>query len=228
MSTKPVVAEFCRAYYLGVIEYNEAMRLQERLVEARISRQIPDTILFLQHPPVLTIGASGREENIIAPRNVLADEGVTIVYTDRGGDITVHEPEQLVGYPVFDLSTKGKDLHQYVRNLEEVVIRTLGEYSITAHRLPGYTGVWVGDEKICAIGIRVSKWGTKHGFALNVNNGLKCFSYIHPCGITDRGVTSMSRLLGHEVSIDDVVLHIIEHCSQVFNLDTKLEHPEFT
>ncbi len=219
------VAGHCRAYYLGIVEYTEALRLQEQLVKARIAGDIPDTVLFLQHPPVITIGAYGRGENVIASRDVLSNEGVAIVYTDRGGDITVHEPGQLVGYPIFNVNSKGKDLHQYVRNLEEVVIRTLNDYSIAAHRDSAYPGVWVGEEKICAIGIRVSRWVTKHGFALNINNDLKNFSYINPCGITDRSVTSMSRLLARELNIRSVMLRIIEHCSQIFELEITIEEP---
>jgi lipoate-protein ligase B len=228
MSRTPSIssAQLCQAYYLGVIEYSEALRLQERLVEARIAGDIPDIILFLQHPPVITMGASAREKNIIGPRDALKNEGVAIVYTDRGGDITVHEPGQLVCYPVFNLKTMERDIHLYVRNLEEVVIRTLSEFSIAAHRESGYPGVWAGEEKICAVGIRVSKWVTKHGFALNVNNDLRYFSYVHPCGITDKRVTSMSRLLGHKLNMENVMLRIIENCSQVFCSDIKLKSPE--
>ena len=220
-------AALCQAYYLGVIEYGEALRLQESLVKARIAGDIPDTILFLQHPPVITMGTSAREENIIATEDSLKKEGLDIVYTDRGGDITVHEPGQLVCYPVFDLKTKERDLHLYVRNLEEVVIRTLSEFSIAAHRESSYPGVWVGEEKICAVGIRVSKWVTKHGFALNINNDLKYFSYVYPCGIIDKRVTSMSQLLGHKLNMENVMLRIIENCSQVFCSDIKLKSPEY-
>jgi lipoyl(octanoyl) transferase len=217
----------CQACYLGVIEYAEALRLQERLVAARIAGDIPDTILFLQHPPVITMGISAREENIIASKESLKNEGIAVVCTDRGGDITVHEPGQLVCYPVFDLKTKARDLHLYVRNLEEAVIRTLSEFSIAAHRESRYPGVWVGDEKICAIGIHVEQWVTKHGFALNVNNDLRCFSFVHPCGITDKRVTSMSRLLGHKLHMENVMLRLIENCSQVFRSDIKLKPPEY-
>ncbi len=229
MNQTPVVssAQACQAYYLGVIEYGEALRLQERLVEARIAGDIPDTILFLQHPPVITMGTSARGENIIAPKESLKNEGIAIVYTDRGGDITVHEPGQLVCYPVFDLKTQERDLHLYVRNLEEAVIRTLSEFSIAAHRESSYPGVWVGEEKICAVGIRVSQWVTKHGFALNVNNDLRYFSYVYPCGIADKRVTSMSRLLGHKLNMENVMLRIIENCSQVFCSDIKLKPPEY-
>jgi len=218
--------ELCQAYDLGIIEYNKALQLQGRLVSARLANDIPDIILFLQHPPVLTIGVFGGEENIIVPRDVLADEGVAIVRTDRGGNITCHEPGQLVGYPIFNLNTKGRDLHQYVRNLEEVIIRTLCDYSIGAQRDSKHPGVWVGEEKICALGIRVTRWVTKHGFALNVNNELKHFSHVHPCGIANGGVTSMSRLLGHEVMIKDVMLCIVNHCTQVFNIAVELKSPK--
>ena len=229
MSGTPSIssAELCQAYYLDTVEYSEALRLQERLVKARIVGDIPDTILFLQHPPVITMGTSAREENIIAPKDSLKNEGLAIVYTDRGGDITVHELGQLVCYPVIDLKTKEKDLHLYVRNLEEVVIRTLSEFFITAHRESSYPGVWVAEEKICAIGIRVSKWVTKHGFALNVNNDLKYFSFVYPCGITDKRVTSMSQLLGHKLNMENVMLRIIENFSQVFCSDIKLKPLEY-
>lgn len=211
------IAGLCRAYDLGTVEYDEALRLQEQLVKARLTGDFPDSILFLQHPPVLTIGAARGEENIIVSKDVLANEGVTICHTDRGGDITYHGPGQLIGYLIFNLETKGKDLHQYVRNIEEVIIRVLRDYSITAHRDSKYPGVWVGEEKICALGIRFTRWVTKHGFALNINNELRYFSYIHPCGITDRRVTSMSLLLGHELAIGDVISCAIKHSSQVFN-----------
>lgn len=212
-----------QAYDLGIIDYARALRLQEQLVKARIADEIPDTILFLQHFPVITLGTSGKDRNILFPRDLLKNEGMALFNTDRGGDITVHEPGQLVGYPIINLTTKGRDLHQYVRNLEEVVIRTLNDYSIESHRDPEYPGVWVDSEKVCAIGIRVSKWVTKHGFALNINNDLKCFSYINPCGITDKGVTSMSRLLSSELDIKNVMLKIIEHFSQVFDVEIKIE-----
>ena len=219
-------ANLCRAYDLGLIGYEKALQWQGQLVKARLANTLPDTILFLQHPPVLTIGVSGGEENIVVSKDVLANDGVALVHTDRGGNITCHEPGQLVGYPIFNLNTKGKDLHQYVRNLEEVIIRTLCDYSIFAHRNSKHPGVWVGEGNICALGIRVTKWVTKHGFALNINNELKCFSYVHPCGVINGSVTSMSRLLNHRLMIEDVILCIIKHCSEVFNITIELESPE--
>jgi len=207
----------CRVFNLDTVDFAEASHLQSELIELRLAGRIPDVILFLQHPPVLTIGAFGGEQNVMVPRDVLEKEGISVTHTDRGGDVTYHGPGQLVGYPILDLKTRGRDLHQYVHDLEEVVISTLGDYSISAHRDPDYPGIWVGQEKICAMGIRVAHWVTKHGFALNVNNDLKPFSYINPCGIVDRGVTSMRQLLGQELEIRDVINSMIRHFSVVFD-----------
>lgn len=212
------MSTLCQAYDLDIVEYGKALRLQDELVKARLVNDIPDVILFLQHPPVLTIGASGGEQNITVSKDVLTKEGITTFHTDRGGDATYHEPGQLVGYLIFNIETRGKDIHKYVRDLEEVIIKTLHDYAIAAQRDPKYPGVWVGSEKICALGIRLTKWVTKHGFALNINNTLRCASYIHPCGITNRGVTSMSLLLGHGLIIEDVISCVIKHSSQVFDI----------
>ncbi len=215
------MTSLCRVYDLGVVEYEESLRLQDELVSARIAGDIPDVILFLQHPPVFTIGASGSEANIIASRDLLDSEGISVLHIDRGGDITYHGPGQLMGYLIFDLKANGRGIHQYVRNLEEVVIRTLDAFSIPAYRYPQCPGVWVGQGKICALGIRVSRWVTKHGFALNVNTDLEYFNYIIPCGITDRRVTSMSRLLGRDIALEDVTSCMLEQCAQVFNTDIR-------
>jgi lipoate-protein ligase B len=212
-------ARGCRVFNLGIIDFAEASQLQSELIEQRLAGKIPDVILLLQHPPVITIGAFGGEQNIIVPRDVLEKEGISVTHTDRGGDVTYHGPGQLVGYLILDLKARGRDVHQYVHDLEEVVIRTLGDYSINAHRDPDYPGIWVGQEKICALGIRVVHWVTKHGFALNVNNDLKPFSYINPCGIVDRGVTSMRQLLGQELEIRDVTNSMIRHFSAVFGIN---------
>jgi len=209
----------CQAYNLGIIEYEKARQLQNNLVSARIAGDIPDIALLLQHPPVLTIGASGNEQNILTSRDRLASEGISVIATDRGGDVTYHGPGQLVGYLIFDLKTKGKGLHQYVRHLEEVIIRTLNYFSITAHRDPQYPGVWVGHAKIGALGIRVSRWVTKHGFALNVNTDPKHFACITPCGIADRQVTSMAQLLGHEIALEAVASCLCEQCARVFHIN---------
>ena len=219
-------ASLCRAYDLGLVEYEKALKLQNNLVSARLAGEIPDVILLLQHPPVLTIGVSGSEENIVASRDLLAGEGVAILHVDRGGGITYHGPGQLVGYPIFDLKTKGKGIQQYVRHLEEVIIRTLDVFSIPANHDSQYPGVWVGQDKICALGIRVTHWVTKHGFALNVNTDLKYFDYITPCGITNRHVTSVSQLLGYDIALEDVTSCIFELCAQVFNMNIRQESTE--
>ena len=209
----------CRVFNLDTVGFAEASHLQSELIELRLAGRIPDVILFLQHPPVLTIGAFGGEQNVIISQDALKREGISIAHTDRGGDITYHGPGQLVGYPILDLKIRGRDVHQYVHDLEEVVIRTLDDYSIEAQRDPDYPGVWVGQEKICALGIRVVHWVTKHGFALNISNDLIPFSYINPCGITDRGTTSMQKVLGQKPKIGEVTNSIMRHFSAVFGIN---------
>ena len=211
-------SNLCQAYDLGIIEYEKALQLQNNLVSTRLNDEIPDIILFLQHPSVVTIGLSGSEENVIASKELLIDKGIRVLHVDRGGDVTYHGPGQLVGYPIFDLSTKGKDIHQFVRNLEKVIIQTLDTFSIPAYHDSQYPGVWVGREKICALGIRVTRWVTKHGFALNVNPDLSHFNYITPCGIADREVTSIAQLLGHNIAMEDVTTCLLEQYAQVFNV----------
>ena len=219
-------ATLCRTYDLGVVEYSKSLQLQNNLVSARLASEIPDVMLLLQHVPVLTVGASRKVEDIIVSRDLLDNEEISVFYTDRGGNVTYHGPGQLVGYLIFDLKTKGKDVHRFVHNIEEVIIRTLDAFSISAYVDPQYPGVWVGQSKICALGVRVAHWVTKHGFALNVNTDLRAFDFIIPCGITDRQVTSMSQLLGHDVALEDVTSCVLEQCAAVFNMDVKQESVE--
>ena len=214
----PYKMNLCCTYDLGLTEYNKALQIQDKLASACSAGTSPNVILFLEHPSVLTIGRSGSEENIITSRNLLDEEGIHVFHVDRGGDITYHGPGQLVGYLIFDLRAQGRDVHQHVRNMEEVIIRGLSEFSIEGKRHPQYPGVWVRDEKICSLGIRVSRWITRHGFALNVNTDLRYFNYINPCGITDKRVTSMSNLLGHDIDMGDVKLCLLRHVAQVFDL----------
>lgn len=216
-------SDYCRVFNLGLIGYTEALHLQDSLVRERIAGNVPDTILLLQHPPTITIGASGGEENILTSRDILAQQGISIFHTDRGGNITWHGPGQLVGYPIFDLGSRGMTLHHYVWSLEKVIIDTLHEFSIPAHRDHKYPGVWVGQNKICSLGIRISRWVTKHGFALNASNDLKYLSYIRPCGIADRGVTSMSQQLGRRIAVEDVVSSLLEHLPRVFRINLREE-----
>jgi lipoyl(octanoyl) transferase len=195
---------------LGRVGYDEALALQQQLVEERRNGAIPDTLLLLEHPPVITLGVKTRRgpNHIVAAPEQLAREGVTVHETGRGGDVTYHGPGQLIGYPIFDLAPDRKDVHRYVRDLEEVIIRAIAEFGIEGRRVAGLTGVWVGplgrEEKIAAIGVRISRWITSHGFALNVSANLAHFNLIVPCGIADRGVTSMERLLGHPIPMADV------------------------
>jgi lipoyl(octanoyl) transferase len=184
---------------LGRVAYEAAWELQRDLVAARQTGSAPDTLLLLEHPPVITLGRSGESAHLLGSEAELERRGVAFVETDRGGDITFHGPGQIVGYAIVDLAARGRDLHRYLRDLEAVLIRALAEFGIVAGRVDGLTGVWVGDAKVAAIGIRVSRWVTHHGFALNVDTDLSYFDLIVPCGIADRRVTSMEALLGHAV-----------------------------
>ena len=194
---------------LGTISYEDGLALQAKLVEERRAGAIPDTLLLLQHPPVITLGVKTRRgpNHIVATDAALAEEGVTVHETGRGGDVTYHGPGQLVGYPILDLAPDRKDVHVYVRDIEEMLIRTAASFGIDAKRVPGLTGVWVGpdgrEEKLAAIGIRISRWITSHGFALNVSTNLEHFNLIVPCGIADRQVTSLEKLLGRTVTIGE-------------------------
>lgn len=181
---------------------------------------------MLEHPPTLTLGKSGKLENLLVPSEELASRGVSLFFTDRGGDITYHGPGQLVAYPILDLAAYGKDIHRYVSDLQEVVIRTLADFSIAARRDERHVGVWVGDEKIAAIGVAVHRWVTMHGLALNVNPILEHFRLINPCGITDKGVTSMTKLLSKDMPVRDVAGILVRHFSAVFNATVEFVTPE--
>ena len=207
---------------LGLVAYGAGLELQAGLVEERRSGAIGDTLLLLEHPPVITLGVKtrGKQVNIVASPEVLAAEGVSVFETGRGGDITYHGPGQLVGYPILDLRPDRCDVHRYVRDIEEALIIALREFDIEGGRLAGRTGVWVGpdgrEEKVAAIGVRISRWITSHGFALNVGTNLEHFQLIVPCGIADRGVTSIERLLGRGVAMKDVEDAVVRAFSRVF------------
>jgi lipoyl(octanoyl) transferase len=204
--------------HLGVVPYGDALALQQSLVEDRKAGRIPDQLLLLEHPPVITLGAKTRSDrsHIVATEEMLQTSGVEVVETGRGGDVTYHGPGQLVGYPIFDLKPDRCDVHRYVRDLETVLIRAVAQAGVSAGRMPGLTGVWVGDEKVAAIGIRISRWVTSHGFALNVSTDLDYFDLIVPCGITDRGVTSLAALLGRPLSSHDIAPRLVSHFCDVF------------
>jgi lipoyl(octanoyl) transferase len=202
---------------LGVISYAEALEVQRALVEDRKAGRVPDTLLLLQHPHVVTIGVKkdGRR-NIVATPDQLTRLGVEIFETGRGGDVTYHGPGQLVGYPIIDLDPDRRDVHRYVRDLEEVMIRVCEDYRLTAGRIAGLSGAWIGGDKIGAVGVRISRWVTSHGFAFNVTTDLDFFRLIVPCGIADRGVTSLRLAAGTEPPMDEVETRFVERFAEVF------------
>ncbi len=208
----------CTVYHLGLIAYSDAYHLQRQLLCQRVNNEITDTLLLLEHPPTITIGKSGKLENVLASQAQLAEAGVSLFFVDRGGDVTYHCPGQLVAYPIIDLRQRGRDVHQYLRELEEVIIRTLNDFSIDACRDRSHAGVWVKGREIAAIGLRVSKWVSMHGFALNVNTDLEQFSLINLCGFSDRKATSISALLSQDVSMEAVTEKLLAHFSEVFDL----------
>src|SRR5213592_3915137 len=194
----------CELRNLDLVTYENGTQLQQRLVELRQQDTIPDQLLLLEHPPVITLGRGGDVRNLLAPPEALREHGVRFYETTRGGDITYHGPGQIVGYPIIHLGEGSRDVRKYVTKLEEVLIRTAAEYGVTAERIPGRRGIWVGDNKIAAIGVRIARWVTSHGFALNVNTNLEHFRLITPCGIEGAGVTSIAKLNGREIPIGEV------------------------
>jgi lipoyl(octanoyl) transferase len=208
--------------HLGIVSYAEGLALQAELVNERRAGTIPDTLLLLQHPHVLTIGVKkGGRANIVAAAEQLAALGVEVFETGRGGDVTYHGPGQIVGYPIFDLNPDRRDVHRYVRDLEEVMIRVCASYGMEAGRQAGMSGAWIdhptrGPEKIGAIGVRISRWVTSHGFAFNVSTDLSFFDLIVPCGISDRGVTSLERVTGSIHDLADVAVRLSETMATVF------------
>jgi len=213
----------CITYQLGLIEYSEANNLQRKLLHQRLDGKISDILLLLEHPPTITIGKSGKLENILASQEQLSKEGIAVFFTDRGGDVTYHGPGQLVGYPIIDLRRRGKDVHKYVRDLEEVILRTLRSFSISACRDINHAGVWVKEDEVAAIGLIIKRWVSMHGFALNINPNLEHFSLINPCGFSNRRATSMSKLLGQEVSMEEVIERLVAHFSTVFDTPMELD-----
>jgi len=210
---------------LGRVDYASALEMQRELVEDRRAGRIGDTLVLLEHPPVITLGAKtrGSRANVVASPSALAAEGVEVHETGRGGDVTYHGPGQLVGYPIFDLRPDRCDVHRYVRDLEEALIAAVERLGVRAGRVKGLTGVWVGpegrEEKLAAIGVRISRWITSHGFALNVGTDLRHFDLIVPCGIADRGVTSLERLLGRPVPLAEAEDAVVEGVGSVFHRD---------
>lgn len=201
---------------LGLVPYGDAEELQRKLVADRQRHLIADQLLLLEHPPVITRGVRAGADNILASPSVLRQRRVEIHDARRGGDVTYHGPGQLVGYPILLLKPDRCDVHRYVRDLEEVVIRAVAEFDVRATRIPGLTGVWVGNDKLAAMGVRLSRWVTSHGFALNVTTDLDDFTLIRPCGLTDRGVTSLARLTRAEIPVAAVAACVARRFAEVF------------
>ena len=203
------------------MEYGAAFDLQRQLVEARKEGGVPDQLLLVEHPHVITLGRNGHLENLLAGERVLARAGIAFYPTDRGGDITYHGPGQLVGYPILDLREWRRDVGAYVRAIEQAIIDTLADYGILAGRIPKLTGVWVGGRKLAAIGVHLSRWITSHGFALNVHTDLSYFQYIVPCGLA-KPVASMAQL-GVRASLEEVSQSLAGHFGRVFDREMLLE-----
>ena len=204
---------------LGLVEYAEGLRLQQEMVAQRKAGAIPDTLLLLEHPHVYTLGRNAKQENLLVSPEWLASRGAQLFETDRGGDITYHGPGQLVGYPIFNLAEHRRDIAWFMRSLEEVFIGVAEDFGVKAGRSAGAPGVWVGNDKLVAMGVHVSRWVTSHGFAFNVNTDLRYFDCIVPCGLRDKGVTSLAKLLGHPIDMGDVRKKVINGFGRVFGLD---------
>jgi lipoyl(octanoyl) transferase len=207
---------------MGVVPYAEAHALQERLVSARVAGSIGDVLLLLEHPPVVTLGRGGKERNLLVSREALVARGIEVADIGRGGDVTYHGPGQLVAYPIIDLKPDRCDVRRYVRDLEEVMVRVASDYGVHAQRIEGLTGAWVEDRKIGAIGVRISRWVTMHGFALNVSTRLSDFDVIIPCGIAGKSVTSLAAETGTTVAMSDVEPRAAHHLGQIFGASVEL------
>ena len=223
-------------YDLGLVDYRYVWDLQRRAQQLLINQKkakressaaspteklVNDMLFFVEHPHVYTLGKSGDKGNLLKGLAELAQIDAEFIEIDRGGDITYHGPGQIVGYPILDLNRHFTDIHKYLRLIEEVIIHTCADFDIDAGRIKGLTGVWVGNEKICAMGIRCSRWVTMHGFALNVNTDLSYFDHIVPCGISDKKVTSMQKLLNRHIKSEKVKRSIIKHMSDLFGVTAK-------
>jgi lipoyl(octanoyl) transferase len=205
--------------WLGSTSYPEATRLQQQLVASRRGGEISDTLLLLEHPPVITFGRGADPGHVLAGEQELKRRGIEIHDAGRGGDVTYHGPGQLVGYPIVALEGDRRDAHRYLRAIEQALIEAVAEFGVTAGRVDGLTGVWVGEDKLAAIGVRLSTgWITSHGFALNVHGDLSGFETIVPCGIRDRGVTSLARLTGRHVTVEEAAECVAPHVARVLGL----------
>ncbi len=204
---------------LGFIDYKEAWELQKEVLELRLNSKVSDVLFLLEHPHTYTLGKIADKKNLVASQEYLNKNNVSVYEIDRGGDITYHGPGQIVGYPIINLNQWQNDTHKYLRALEELIIQTCSYYGLKSARVPKYTGVWLDERKIAAIGIKVSRWITMHGFAFNVNTDLSLFSGIIPCGISDKEVTSLQKELNREIEIDEVKTLLVKNFKEIFNYD---------
>jgi lipoyl(octanoyl) transferase len=209
----------CKFENLGLVGYADGLRRQRERVAARKAGVIPDTLLLLEHPHVYTLGRNAKTENLLISAEELAARGAQVFEIERGGDVTYHGPGQLVGYPILDLAQHRRDIAWYMRSLEEVFLAVAGEYGIQAGRLAGAPGVWVRNDKLVALGVHISRWVTSHGFAFNVNTDLRYFDWIVPCGLRDRGVTSLQKLLGRPVEMEEVAGRVVRQFGRVFEVE---------
>ncbi len=216
---------------IGMVEYGAAWELQRRIVAARKADAVPDVLLLCEHPHVITLGRNGNLGNLRASGQMLRQMGVSFFETDRGGDITYHGPGQLVGYPILNLAEIRRDVAWYMRSLEEAMIRATAEFGIPSMRVAGRTGVWIdvpaesgGEEKLAAIGVHLSRWVTSHGFAYNVSTDLRYFDLIVPCGIEDKRATSLEKILGRGVKMEEVSPRIAAHLGELLGLDLRPAH----
>lgn len=204
---------------LGTIDYKEAWELQRNIFDQRYINEIDDILLLLEHPQTYTLGKTADRQNLVGNEDYIRKNNISVYHIDRGGDITYHGPGQIVGYPIFNLNNWTKDTHKYLRALEEILIQTCADYGLTAERNTKYTGVWIEERKIGAIGIKVSRWITMHGFAFNINTDLSLYNGIIPCGINDKGVTSLKKELNREIDIQEVKTKILNHTLKIFEYD---------
>jgi lipoate-protein ligase B len=214
----------CIVPYLGIVPYELALRLQQGLMQARAEGRIGDVLLLLQHPSVFTIGRFRGGADIIVAQETLARDGVAIFHTNRGGGVTYHGPGQLVGYPIVNLRENGLGVREYIERLETAIIKLLLALGLQGHRVAEYPGVWVGEKKVCSIGIHVSHYITTHGFALNVTDDLRYFRYIRPCGLGGEVMTSVSELLGHWVAMKTIIGKLLPSFSETFGLSCEQEN----
>jgi len=212
----------CEARWLEQVSYSEGLALQEQAVDRLRSAEAEEQLLLLEHPHVFTLGRGADGTHILADKEQLQSSSIEVHETGRGGDVTYHGPGQLVGYPIINLKPDRCDVHRYVRDIEEVLIRTIADFGVTGTRIAGLTGVWVGNDKIAAIGVRIARWITSHGFALNVSTDLNYFQMIVPCGISDKGVTSLSRLTGRQIEMLEVAESAAKHFGEVFARDVNI------